>query len=65
MAGDGSLTDSSSEETVVMVKKRFSKPIRVNINAFFSLLLMKKRKKISRVGVGRWIGYCYVRHLDE
>jgi hypothetical protein len=31
-----------------MVKQRFSKPIRVNITAFFSLLLRKNEKQISR-----------------
>jgi hypothetical protein len=35
-----------------MNKKRSLKPIRVNITAFFSLLLRNKEKKISRGGGG-------------
>ena len=51
-----------------MVKKRFSKPIRVNIAPFFSLLLRKKGKKscegmavagsptaATATGVGVWV----------
>ncbi len=35
-------------ETAVMIKRWFSKPIRVNITAFFSLLLSKKEKSFAR-----------------
>jgi hypothetical protein len=41
----------------VMVKKRFSKPILVDITAFFSLLL---KKKVSQEDGGRRIAYCCV-----
>jgi hypothetical protein len=43
-------SEQITEGAAVMVKKRFSRSIRVNITPFFSLLLRKKGKK-SREGV--------------